>query len=1010
MLHSAASGLLALLAGTASPTVAAPPPPSLHAVAVVSQAERTISGKVSGENGRPLGGVQVYSQATRSGTVTDDAGSFTLTDLPDGPVTLHFRLIGYRPQSLEVPVGQSAVRITLHSAAINLDEVVVTGTAGASQKRELGNAVATVNAAQQVALAPVTDVSQLINARAPGVVVNSGPGVAGSGSRIRIRGRASISLPSDPLIYVDGIRVDNSIGLGSVGQGRNPARGARSDIVGRLNDINPEQIESIEIIKGPAAATLYGTEAANGVIQIITKRGTGESRFNIHAAQGGSWFNDVESRWPIMWARDPATGELVTQNFAAEQNAKGTPLFHTGKTQGYGASLSGALGGQTNYFVGLDYNHDESAKIGSYNQNLSGRLNLTIAARPNLDISASAGLVTGHLESPGGFELPVYPATLPLWRDSVGGGEINNIPSAMYRKYSTSMYDVDRYTTSVKFEYRTTPWLTQRLTTGLDLTNDSKTYLQPRLSPELEPFFGKWGYYSQVGSKTVTPTNSRYVTVDYSATASFLIRDNVRSSATAGAQYYRKEFDQAWRRGRVFPSRTITAISAAGETDSWDDFIQNTTFGGFVQEQIGWNDRVFVTAAIRADDNSAFGSNFDAVIYPKLSGSWVVSEEPFWHVPWVNTFRLRAAWGASGQQPDAYSATRTYASVTGRDGASVLQPGAPGNADLKPERSQEFEGGFEAGIFNDRIGVDFTVYDKTTSDALVLRNAPPSSGYATGDGLEGEQWVNGGRIRNRGVELTLNGHALDSRPLRWDMQLGAAVNSNKLLELSGNQDYLTVDYLQNRYQPGYPLAAFFRKHIVDAQLDGSGHVIPSSMLCADGNGGSVSCADAPQVYRGRPDPKYSGSFSNTFTIFDRLKVYALLDFKAGHRLWNVNRWVACGAFFQTCEVNYSPEKFSPTWVAEVQTDPTLYAWETIEDASYAKLREVSVSYSLPSRWAQRVGASQASLTLSGHNLHTWTGYSGFDPEGGVLSHRNLAEDDQTMPPLRSMQLTLRMSY
>jgi TonB-linked SusC/RagA family outer membrane protein len=942
--------------------------------------------------------------------VTDDAGAFTIAELPDGPVTLRFRLIGYRPESLEVPAGQNTVQMTLHATAVNLEEVVVTGTAGATQKRQVGNAVATISAADQVQLAPVADVSQLINARAPGVIVNSGPGMAGSGSRIRIRGRASISLASDPLIYVDGVRVDNSVGLGSAGQGRNPARGARSDIVSRLNDIDPEQIESIEIIKGPAAATLYGTEAANGVIQIITKRGNGTPQFGFHAAQGASWFNDLESRWPIMWARDPVTNELITQNFAAEQNAKGTPLFQTGRTQGYGANLSGSLGTQTNYFLGVDYNHDESAKIGSYNETFSGRLNLSIAARPNLDINASAALVTGHLESPGGFELPVYPATLPLWRDSVGGGEVNNIPASAYRKYSSSMYDVDRYTTSVKLEYRTTPWLTQRLTTGLDLTQDSKSYLQPRLSAELQPFFGPWGYYSQVGSKTVTPTDSRYTTVDYSATASFFVRENVKSSTTVGAQYYRKQYDMAWRRGRVFPSREITAISAAGETDSWDDFIENTTFGGFVQEQIGWNDRVFLTAAVRADDNSAFGSNFDAVIYPKVSGSWVMSEEPFWNVSWVNTFRLRAAWGASGQQPDAYSATRTYSAVTGRDGASVLQPGAPGNPDLKPERSQEFEGGFEAGLFGDRLGVDFTVYNKTTSDALVLRNVAPSTGYATGDGLEGEQWVNGGKIRNRGVELTLNGRVMDSHPLRWEMQLGGSVNDNKLLELSTGQEFLTVDYLQNRYQPGYPLDAFFRKHIVAAELDGAGKVIPSSMMCDDGNGGSVLCTDAPQVYRGRPDPKYAGSFSNTFTIFERLKVFALVDFKAGHRLWNVNRWVACGAFYQTCEVNYSPEKFSPTWVAEVQTDPTLYAWETIEDASYAKLREVSVSYSLPTRLANRVGASQASLTLSGHNLHTWTKYSGFDPEGGVLSHRNLAEEDQTIPPLRSVQLTLRMSF
>ena len=292
----------------------------------------TVTGTVV--SGRSLAGLaDVFITAGEGlSTVTNADGRFELEGLSGTEVTLQFDLIGYRTQSVTTEVGTTGLRVVMGESAIALDEIVVTGQSIATERRSIGNAVATINAADQQLLTPSLDLSTMLNARAPGVVFQASQGVAGGGGRIRIRGTNSISLNNEPLIYVDGVRVDNETG-----------RGFSWGPTSRLNDIDPNSIESIEVIKGPAAATLYGTEASNGVIQIFTKKGTpGAARFTAFASRGISKILNVADKFERTKSYYYLpSGEVSTLNLVRKEEEEGRPLFRTGQTQRYGMEVAG---------------------------------------------------------------------------------------------------------------------------------------------------------------------------------------------------------------------------------------------------------------------------------------------------------------------------------------------------------------------------------------------------------------------------------------------------------------------------------------------------------------------------------------------------------------------------------------------------------------------------------------------------------------------------------------------
>jgi len=358
----------------------------------VAAQQGTIRGVVESERTlRPLPGAHVELVGTDRAVLTDANGRFMFVGVSGTQATLRVTMLGYRTVDQHVvQVGDMNVVIRLAETAIELDQLVVTGTAGGTQRRAIGNSVTQVRAAETVELAHVANVQSLLNARAPGLVVTPGTGMVGSGSQVRIRGSNSFSLSNQPLLYVDGVRVDNAQATGP------EVQAFGSSVISRLNDFNPDDIESIEVIKGPAAATLYGTEASNGVIHIITKRGRqGAPAWNVTVRQGANWFMNSVERTPTNYWKDPNTGIIHSINLAETEKARGTPLYRTGRVQGYSLSLSGGSA-DVRYYLAGDLDKEEGAQWDNSQRRASLRANLNVMASPTLELAASVGYTGGR--------------------------------------------------------------------------------------------------------------------------------------------------------------------------------------------------------------------------------------------------------------------------------------------------------------------------------------------------------------------------------------------------------------------------------------------------------------------------------------------------------------------------------------------------------------------------------------------------------------------------------------
>jgi TonB-linked SusC/RagA family outer membrane protein len=997
------SRVLAALAvaalGAAAPRLAAAQGGTISGVVVN---ERTLS---------PLAGAQVVVQGTRIGDVTDAAGRFQLEGVPGTRATLEASLLGYRTGTQSVPVGATGVQIGLAEQVVSLNELVVTGTPGGTQRRAVGTALSDIDAAEVVRTAPVSSVQDLINGRAPGVVILPGTGTVGSGARIRVRGISSLSLSQEPLIYVDGVRVNNAQATGPINQ----AFG--SSTISRWNDFNPEEIESIEIIKGPAAATLYGTEAANGVIQIITKKGAaGQPSFNFTVRQGANWFANPNGRIWTNYGIDPGTGQVASINYDDLVRLNG-PIFRTGYLQEYDANVSGGTA-LVRYFVDGRYSGNEGIEPNNRDRKVNARANVSIYPSETIDITASAGYVHGRTDLPlesggGGVTWSTYFST-PANLDLPNRGFYSATPAAYYYAYQ-DWQSVDRFTGSVQLNHRPTEWFTHRLAVGTDVTGQQDAELVQYIAdPEMQYFFSD---FEIAGYKDVVDRTVYYNTVDYSATANAKLPFFSSSATSGGVQYYRRYSRFVEGYGEGFPARGLSSITAAtGMKTAVEDYVENKTFGVFVQEQLGLRqDRVFVTGAVRADDNSAFGQNFDLVYYPKVSGTWVVSEEPFWPVPALSTLKLRAAYGESGQQPESFAALRTYAPIPGPGGTSAVTPQFLGNPDLGPERSDGVELGFDAGLFDDRLGLEFTWYRQRTTDAILLKDIAPSTGFFNPDATNGgRQFINAGEILNRGVELGANLQILQGERVGWEAGLNLATNANEVVDL-GLPDATCVSagsFL--RHCEGYPVGAWWEKRLVGAQFDAEGTLVAGSELCDDGKGGSIACSEAPLVYLGRPTPRTEGAFTTSLTLGKSLRLGGLPDFKTGYSKLNGNDRVRC-VLFRRCRENFFPAEYvdNPAWLAMTQRGGA-FVDGLIQDAGFAKLRELSATYTVPARWASRFGASRATITVAGRNLYTWTDYTGLEPEasflGGTRGGGSAQWEQNVTPQLQQFVTTINLSF
>ena len=985
-------------------------------LAAAQQPTGTITGRVIDRGSQqPVSGATIRVVGTTRGAQTGDQGTYRITGVPLGAVNVQALRIGYASVTRPITVGsaEATLDFTLEQAATQLDVVQVTATGQEQSRRESGVSTATINVAEQVPQAAVTNMANVLSSRAPGVVVQEAGGTTGSGARIRIRGSNSVSLSNDPLIIVDGVRVNseqdnaaNSIGVGG-------------QVPSRLNDINQEDIENIEIIKGPAAAALYGTAAANGVIQITTKRGrAGKTRWNFRTQAGT--VNEVTS-WPANYSafqlfgtdtgffctNDQATRNRCVQNGVVSFN----PLeqespFIRGWQEKFGMDASGGSD-VAQYFIGGDFSREQGVYEINRQRLISLRSNVRGQLRPNFDMSVNVGYTQNRLR-------------LPQNDNNVRGvipqgllGNFENDPTLHGWGFDTpqdifainTQQNIERFTGSTRANWQALSWLSAIGTAGIDFTNRlDQEYIPPYTAT---PFTSRFADDS-VGKRTSNPFQDFVYTANGGVTATFNPRSNLRSATSAGVQFNDEitRATSAFGQGLLPGTSSLngtTAIFTVGEAN-----LENKTLGAYLQEQLSWRDRVFVNGALRGDKNSAFGQNFKSVVYPALSMSWVLGEEGFFpKQDYLSSARFRTAYGESGQRPNFRDAILFFnpAAVSLRtgDNTSLNVPsfftGGVGNPLLKPERSKEYEVGFDLGFWRDRIAAELTYYSKATTDALISRILPLSNGQSE------QRFENLGRVKNAGFEYQLNAQLFDVRQAGLALTLNGSRQANKLINLGNGIDPIRFNDSHQRHQDGYPLGGYWQVPILSyADKNGDGYI--SRVNCPTNNGtanpqiaGGPACEvqlGDTATYLGSPFPTSEVSITPTLTLYKVVTFRALLDHRGGQKLLNLNGHFRCVSFGICPEANgkNQPLADQAAYIAGLMGTDAGY----IQDASFTKLREVSIALGVPERFVSRYGFTGATLTFAGRNLKTWTNYRGIDPEVNENGGANFSTDEFLSQP------------
>jgi TonB-linked SusC/RagA family outer membrane protein len=966
------------------PLLAAALVATLAGPGLAQQPTGTVAGRVTDKGtGQPLASVQVTISPTTRGALTDRDGRYRIENVPAGTVEIRARFIGYAigVQTFTLTSGQEATAdFVLTANPVGLEAVVVTASGAEQRARELGNTVTRIDASKTVEEGAPTSLADLLNARAPNVIVLPSGGTTGTGSRVRIRGSTSLSLGNEPIIVVDGIRVDNDAGSNSIGVGgQSPSR---------LNDINPDEIESIEIVKGPSAAALYGTDAANGVIQIRTKRGRpGPTRWTTYAE--GGVLNDVTA-WPANYTSVTNTGAGCTLTTMANGGCtidtvrSFNPLevnspFRQGVRQQYGMSASGG-NEQTTFFLSGDFEKEKGVYTVNNLRRVSLRANVTNQVSRLMDIQASTGYASSQLQLPQNDNnaLGIVSSGLLGRADTINQGygflrpiQVDNIFVGQR---------IERYTGSLTANFRPWSFLTLRAVAGTDVTN---RFDEQTIPPGRVPF----NQNTLDGSRNSNRTQVFNYTANFTGTGQYRLSSGIMTTTTAGLQYFKSLFAQTTASGRKLVGGTSSlngvVIPTVGEAID-----EAVTVGGYVEEQIAVHDRLYLTGALRGDDNSAFGTNFDFIAYPKVSASWVLSEEPFFpQVSFLNSLRLRAAFGRSGRQPgptDALQFFNPVAVATNNTDSPGITVGNLGNQDLRPEKTSEFEAGLDADLVSQRLHFEFTFYNKSSKDALIARRLAPSLGVST------TRFQNLGEVSNKGVELLLTAQILNSPNLGWNITASAWGNKNRLVELGQGISPIIFGLggASQRMQEGFPLGSYFGRPYTFSDANGDGLIASSEVHVG-----------ATEVFQGSPFPTQGGTLTTEVNLLRHWRLYGLLDGRFGNKLDNSTEAFRCG--FGICRGRRDPSASLADQAAAVAN--VFYGLETgfYQDGGFVKLREVSLTYTPPASLASRIGANSLSFTVTGRNLATWTKYKGVDPELNDAGQSNFnTADFLTQPPVR----------
>jgi len=1030
---------------------------------------------------RPLEAVAVAIEGTSFGVLTNASGGYIMLSVPPGEYTVRATRVGYREGEATVTVSAGATTqldFPLEQTAIALDELVVTGAGVVTEKRKLGNTIATINTAA-VENAPISDFSQLIAGREPGVVALPSSGYTGEGARIRIRGSASLTQLNEPIVYVDGIRVDRSAVTSFNGQG-SPSR---------LDDIPPESIERIEILKGAAAATLYGTEASNGVIQIFTKRGqigrprftgqldltgisvptnrilpladfaaracarpgcTGEKDDSIRSAT----VKRMVERWdqPSLTPYDPVVRDLIPE------------LLTLGVGQAYSGSMSGGSQSFQYYVSGRLTNEDGPYDAArnfdpvpglepetDRNRRATITSNFTVMPNSKLRIGVTTLFSDMEHHTPdnsnnifGVFSSGLM-MQLRLANEDPDLGRINKYGQPAFATLRENMYqhnfvNSQHFTGTTNVEYAPTENFRLSGAFGMDFTSDDAVSFRP-YRWNVDQFSGS----TPDGSRNVNEDRSREITADVKG--SHIHRtDRIENTFLFGGQGFLRQRQSAGGAGRDFPGPGLETLSALGSSSTYETWLRVTQIGGYLQNQVGVDDWLFLTVGGRWDANSAFGADFSTAFYPKFS----VSMEPLRAMDrsseTLSTFRLRSAIGKSGLQPGAFDKFTTFSSQGSVAGPGVA-PANLGNDALRPEVSTEIEVGTEMGFMDDTWSMEATYWTRTGTDVLVARQFPVTGGFTQ------TQLDNIGEMKAHGLELNLRGTMVQQEGLSVNLFANTAYEYQEITDMGGAPPLKTggsYPRYRNFLTEGYAPAAFFGAKLADEAIplnilppvDGVCQVPtraqaieyfsmprdPSSFkpLAVGNKTGIDTTTNKPYLfgipndslashncgnglllsYLGKPTPDFAGSFGFNIAFAGNFELNTLFEYKIGHQVQDLSGMFRRSNGFIGRNTPRSAELYSTmvnpatssedrlnaaiAWVKEIEGLSPMSGMNGIYDASWVQWRELSLVYRVPTALVDEWGMSTATLNLGVRNLRLFMlgDYPGMDPEGNVLGRCN----------------------
>ena len=1042
-----------------------------------AQTTGTLGGRViDGASTRPLEAVLVKIDDTSFGVLTNASGGYIILSVPPGEYTVRASRVGYREAEMTVTVtagGTAELDFELEQTVIALDELVVTGAGVVTEKRKLGNTITTINTAS-IENAPVSDFSQLIAGREPGVVALPSSGYTGEGARIRIRGSASLTQLNEPIVYVDGIRVDRSAVQNFNGQG-NPSR---------LDDIPPESIERIEILKGAAAATLYGTEASNGVIQIFTKKGqVGAPRFTAQVdvtgisvptnrilpmadfagrmcgTPGCTGDGDAETLATTISRMTDRWGGSV-QPFPPIERDLVPDLLTTGIGQAYSGSVSGGSQSFQYYVSGRLTTEDgpyDAAKNfepvegiepeTDTNRRASITSNFTVMPSDKLRIGVTTLFSDMEHHTPdnsnniyGVFSsalmMQLRRANTEAWLAANPDIDerFNQYGQPAFATLRENMYQLNfvnsqHFTGTLNAEY--TPIDNFRLSGafGMDFTSDDAVSFRP-YAWNVDGFSGS----TPNGSRSVNEDRSREITADMKG--SYVFRtDRIENTFLFGAQGFLRQRQSAGGGGRDFPGPGLETLSALGSEGSYESWLRVTQIGGYLQDQIGWDDWAFLTVGGRWDANSAFGSEFSTAFYPKVSLSMQPMRAMDMASETLSTFRLRSAIGKSGLQPGAFDKFTTFSSQGSESGPGV-RPANLGNEALRPEVSTEIEVGTELGFMNDSWSMEATYWTRKGTDVMVARQFPVTGGFTQ------TQLDNIGSMSANGVELNLRGSVLQQEGLSVNIFANTAYEHQQIDSMGGAPPLKTggtYPRYRNYLVQGYTPAAFFGAKLADVDIPlnilspvGGECVAPSRQQALEyfsqprdpssfkplaignsdfgtpnGSLASHNCGDGLLLsYLGKPTPDFAGSFGFNIAFAGNFELNSLFEYKIGHQVQDLSGMFRRSNGFIGRNTPRSAELYSTmvnpassaeerlnaaiSWAEEVEGLSPMSGMNGIYDADWLQWRELALVYRIPTSFVQGWGLSTATMNLGVRNLRLFMfgDYPGMDPEGNVLGRCN----------------------